>query len=29
MFNAGAGHVTGGKFDGRLVLFQTRIGVDF
>ena len=29
MFDAGAGHVTGGKFDGRLALFQTRIGVDF
>jgi phosphate-selective porin OprO/OprP len=29
MFNAGTGHITGGKFDGNLVLFQTRIGVDF
>ena len=29
MFNAGTGHVAGGKFDGKLVLFQTRIGVDF
>lgn len=29
MFNAGGGHVAGGPKDGNLVLFQTRIGVDF
>jgi phosphate-selective porin OprO/OprP len=29
MFNAGSGHVTGGNSDGNIVLFQTRIGVDF
>lgn len=28
MFNAGGGQVSGGPFDGRLLLFQTRIGVD-
>jgi hypothetical protein len=28
MFNAGGGHVSG-KHDGDLVIFQTRIGVDF
>jgi len=29
MFNAGGGHVAGGPHDGHLVLFQTRVGVDF
>ncbi len=29
MFNAGGGHVTGGPSDGDIILFQTRIGVDF
>jgi phosphate-selective porin OprO/OprP len=29
MFNAGSGHLSGGALDGRFVLFQTRIGVDF
>jgi phosphate-selective porin OprO/OprP len=29
MFNAGGGHVTGGPSDGNIVLFQTRVGVDF
>jgi phosphate-selective porin OprO/OprP len=29
MFNAGAGHVSGGAYDGHLVLFQSRVGVDF
>jgi phosphate-selective porin OprO/OprP len=29
MFNAGGGRVSGGVHDGDLVLFQTRIGVDF
>ena len=29
MFNAGGGHITGGPSEGNLVLFQTRIGVDF
>ena len=29
MLNAGAGHVTGGKSDGDMYIFQTRIGVDF
>ena len=29
MFNAGSGHLNGGTLDGRFVLFQTRIGVDF
>ncbi len=29
MFNAGAGHVSGGVHDGHLVLFQSRVGVDF
>jgi phosphate-selective porin OprO and OprP len=29
MFNAGGGQVSGGPHDGNLLLFQTRIGVDF
>jgi phosphate-selective porin OprO/OprP len=29
MFNAGGGRVSGGAHDGDVVLFQTRIGVDF
>jgi phosphate-selective porin OprO and OprP len=29
MFNAGGGRVTGGPSEGRLFVFQTRIGVDF
>jgi phosphate-selective porin OprO/OprP len=29
MFNAGSGHVTGGRSDGNILLFQTRVGVDF
>jgi phosphate-selective porin OprO/OprP len=29
MFNAGGGHVSGGVNDGHLLLFQTRIGIDF
>jgi phosphate-selective porin OprO/OprP len=29
MFNAGGGRVSGGIHDGDLVLFQTRIGIDF
>jgi len=29
MFNAGGGHVSGGAHDGNVVIFQTRIGVDF
>jgi phosphate-selective porin OprO and OprP len=29
MFNAGGGRVSGGSHDGNLVLFQTRLGVDF
>jgi phosphate-selective porin OprO/OprP len=29
MFNAGGGHVSGGAHAGDIVLFQTRIGVDF
>jgi phosphate-selective porin OprO/OprP len=29
MFNAGGGHVSGGANDGHLLLFQTRIGIDF
>ena len=29
MFNAGGGRVSGGVHDGDLVLFQTRIGIDF
>jgi phosphate-selective porin OprO/OprP len=29
MFNGGGGHVTGGPHDGNLLLFQTRVGIDF
>jgi phosphate-selective porin OprO/OprP len=29
MFNAGGGHVSGGVHDGNILLFQTRVGVDF
>ena len=29
MFNAGGGHIAGGPHDGNVVLFQTRVGVDF
>jgi phosphate-selective porin OprO/OprP len=29
MFNAGGGQVSGGPYDGHLLLFQTRVGVDF
>jgi phosphate-selective porin OprO/OprP len=29
MFNAGGGRVSDGPHDGRLLLFQTRVGVDF
>jgi len=29
MFNAGGGHVSGGTHEGNIVLFQTRVGVDF
>ena len=29
MFNAGGGQVNGGPHDGKLLLFQTRVGVDF
>ena len=29
MFNAGSGRVGGGVHDGKLALFQTRIGIDF
>jgi phosphate-selective porin OprO/OprP len=29
MFNAGYGHISGGRHHGDLVLFQSRIGVDF
>ena len=29
MFNAGGGHVSGGIHDGNLLIFQTRVGVDF
>jgi len=29
MFNAGGGHLSGGAHDGNIVIFQTRVGVDF
>ena len=29
MFNGGVGHVSGGPSEGNLVLFQSRVGVDF
>ena len=29
MFNYGSGHVSGGPNDGNMLIFQTRVGVDF
>jgi len=29
MFNAGGGHIYGGVHDGNILIFQTRVGIDF